>query len=438
MTPENQVEPGSTSHPFDAWDGAIRAAALLAFAYGWVYFPIVSQHRGDFYFMLTNRETSVSHWNGQGFGYGPVFVLYDLMLRPLSDLLAMRLMFVMNHLLLAVTFLLLIQTYLPAPRTDREVSVALFAWVNFYPLVQTLRQNNVEVTELFFLSLAGLFLSRASEGWAGAALGMASATKFLPLLLLPYLLWRRRWRMVAMAVVAFCVTATVAAVVKGFLPWNGFETLGKAASTGWANQHLNNQGLIAVSLRAFSTFDLTKDSQTAAFPRVSDAETAIAVGLGLVAVAVLTVVAILWRRVGLVARRSTHHPELTEQLLVLTVIILGLPFAHTHYFCLVVGAYFALIRSTLRHELPATTVRLAVISFCVLGLLAPMRLLDPLVLRLFPLSLVDLWKLWSLPTMGAISLAWALVSLHRVQLEVSAGADEGRQASTPSVTGRLA
>jgi|CXWL01.1.fsa_nt_gi hypothetical protein len=408
-------------------DRYIRTLALLAFAYGWIYFPIVSQHRGDFFFMLTNRETSVAHWNGQGFGYGPIFALYDLVLRPLPDLLAMRLTFVMNHLLLAITFLLLIQTYLPAPRTDREVSLALFAWVNFYPLVQTLRQNNVEVTELFFLSLAGFYLSRAHEGRAGAALGMAGATKFLPLMLLPYLLWRRRWRMVAMALVAFGATATLVAALKGFLPWNGFETLGTAASTGWANQHLNNQGLIAVALRAFSTFDLTKDSQTAAFPRVSDAEAAISVGLGLVAVAVLTVVAVLWRRVGLVARRSTHRPELTEQLLVLTVIILSLPFAHTHYFCLVVAGYIALIRPMLRQELPPTAARLAVLSFCILGLLAPMRLLDPLVLRLFPLSLVDLWKLWSLPSLGAILLALALVSLHRVQLE-SLTRGEARQA----------
>lgn len=55
-----------------------------------------------------------------------------------------------------------------------------------------------------------LLLSRRSETGAGALLGMAAAMKCTPLLWLPYLLWRRRWRAAG--------TLSLVAVVVSLLP----------------------------------------------------------------------------------------------------------------------------------------------------------------------------------------------------------------------------
>lgn len=123
--------------------------------------------------------------------YGPVFALYDLALRPLRDVPAMRVMFVLNHLLLAATFVMMIATFVPAPRSRRELILAAFAWVNFFPLVQLIRQNNVEITELALLMGCFLCLKRRRDVAAGGLLGLAIGTKLIPLLLLPYFVWRR-------------------------------------------------------------------------------------------------------------------------------------------------------------------------------------------------------------------------------------------------------
>lgn len=413
LIPES--EGGALSRSCDWWDWAMRTAALFAFTYGWIYFPISVGHRGDFFAMMTAREEPLSHWSGEGFGYGPIFALYEFLLRPVSDIVAMRLMFTLNHILMAAAFIILLKTFVPTPRSPRELSIAMLIWANFYPLVQAMRQNNVEVTELFFLSLGALFFSRGREGGAGIALGLAGATKVVPLLIVPYLVWRRRWRMALFALTTFTVVAAMVAWLKGFWPWNGLQTLGQAASTGWANQHINNQSLIGLTLRAFSTFDLGSDPKTAAFPKLTDAATPLALGIGLVVGSIAAVVVTFWRRVGIVARRATPNVELTEQILVLTVILLGLPFSQTHYYSLVIAGYFALIRPLASGELPPVAKGAAVASFGLLGLLAPMRLLDPVVLSFSPLTMPELWKLWSLPCAGGILLAVALSALHQQQ-----------------------
>lgn len=60
------------------------------------------------------------------------------------------------------------------------------------------------------LAVAGLWLFRRERRWSGGlALGLATAFKATPLLLLPYLAWRGRWRDTAAAVAGCAVTAVV-------------------------------------------------------------------------------------------------------------------------------------------------------------------------------------------------------------------------------------
>ena len=72
---------------------------------------------------------------------------------------------------------------------------------------------------LLALTLAGLaFLQSGREGAAGATFALATALKAFPVAILPYLLWRRRWR--AAAVMTICATFFLLVAPA---PFRGFE-----------------------------------------------------------------------------------------------------------------------------------------------------------------------------------------------------------------------
>jgi hypothetical protein len=110
--------------------------------------------------------------------------------------------------------------------------------------------------------------------------------------------------------------------------------------------------------------------------------------------------------------------EVSEAAIVFTVILLALPHCHTHYFGLIVWIYFIALRALTREDLAldARTQWAFVISFVLAGLLMPLRLADPLIRRKLPVSLVELWKLYSLPFIGILVALFALAAVHRAQI----------------------
>lgn len=183
---------GGSESRLDAIDIALLGQATVAFGVGWVAYPIREGHTGDFLLALSHRPGS--RWDGEGIGYGPLFTLFDLCVRSLSTPAVSRLMFAVNHVLMAASLFGLLRLLLPAARPHRAFSLAIFAWVNFYPNFQLIRQNNVEIFEMALLTLMMTLLGRQRERAAGVALGLAIATKLAPIVLVPYLIWRRRWR----------------------------------------------------------------------------------------------------------------------------------------------------------------------------------------------------------------------------------------------------
>jgi hypothetical protein len=401
-----------------AVDVLLAVASLLTLLYAWVYYPLSQGLRGDFLAALSHRDGKSAYWNGEGIGYGPIFALYDLMLRPFHDLPALRLMYVINLVLLAATFVILLRTFLPAPRTRRETLVALFAWSSFYPLAQLIRQDDIEITELFFLSLFLLYLTRRSPLRAGAALGMAASAKLIPIFLVPYLAWRRQWKAVAATLGTFAAMIVLIAVVKGFGPATAIEQWRQTGHAVWPNEWNNNQAFSGFFWRMFSVAHFTSDV-SASYPQVLHPHWA---GLATLAasIAAMAATALLFiRREGIWPRPARDATvEVSEAAIVFTVILLALPHCHTHYFGLIVWIYFIALRAMTREDLAldARTQWAFVISFVLAGLLMPLRLADPLIRRKLPVSLVELWKLYSLPFIGILVALFALAAVHRAQI----------------------
>ncbi len=92
----------------------------------------------------------------------------------------------------------------------------------FLPLLQAFVQREFEVTILFVTTCALYALMTRREGIAGALLGYATWFKLFPLVFLPYLAIRGRWRAVAGFVV---MSAVVLLTAEAFLDLARFRTV---------------------------------------------------------------------------------------------------------------------------------------------------------------------------------------------------------------------
>jgi hypothetical protein len=388
------------------------------FLYGWLYYPISQHHTGDFLAMLSHRDPgTVGYWDGKGVGYGPIFAFYDLALASFHNLTALRLMFAVNLVLLGITLAVLLRLFLPKPRTLRETSVAIFFWVNFYPLIQLVRQDNIEITELLFVALFLAYLAKGRDNAAGVSLGLAISSKLVPVFLLPYLAWRGRWRMIAIAVGTFSVTLVAIAVAKGFSPLSVVDAYRHAATMVWSNEWNNNQAFSGFFCRLFGVSSFANET-TLAYPVVVHPHAAvIATQLASVALAV-AIVTLFVRRCGVwPGPAASREIELTEIGIAMLSILFVLPHSHTHYFALMVWVYFMFVR-----QMPKLSARAGwsvLLSFALLGLMLPLRFGDVVVRRFLPCSLIEISKLYSVPMGGALVLLYALFELHRVQVSRS-------------------
>ena len=392
----------------------VGVVAVLMGAYAWVYYPMAQGHGGDFIALLSGRQVDAGYWNGTGMGYGPVFALYDLVFRGVSDLAAMRAMYAVNLAMLVLAFLVVVQRFIPAPRTLEETVAAVFLWVCFYPTFQALRQNNVEITELLFLVLMLQALQKRRQVLAGVCLGIAGATKILPFVLVAYFVWRRRFTPAVVSILTGLGLSVLVIWLKG-------ETLDAALSQWWSgtqypwpSEFQNNQAISGIVWRAFSHFDLSNRAAIET-PLVHNAVAARNVTIGVCLALFGLVAAIMIKRTGLWPRPTGDRQlETAEIAIVLMCMLLLVPHNHTHYFILIAWIYLAALREWPQ---PAGAkgrwvFGLLALSYSLLGLLTVWRLFDPFLNWLGPVTGIDLARLASLPFFGALAGLAALLVLH--------------------------
>src|SRR5207245_2817893 len=97
-----------------------------------------------------------------------------------SQMQAMRLVLVVDYLLIAATFVIWMRLLMPGASAFVVRIVVLCVWLNYFPLLEAVTGREIEIFELFLVTLAIWALRRNRESLAGAALGVAALTKFLP------------------------------------------------------------------------------------------------------------------------------------------------------------------------------------------------------------------------------------------------------------------
>ena len=388
---------------------------IFIISFTWVYYPLSNGLNGDFMAMLYNREKPSIYWDGKGLGYGAVFALYDYFLRSFNDKEALLLMYIINISLLFGSFYFLILRFLPGKRTHFEILIASFLWVSFYPTFQALRQNNVEITEIFFLSMMLYFLKYKKDSLAGVSLGIAAATKLLPIILILYFIWRRKLKLVFFSILTIYILLEFVCWIK---EENLFEILKNylfALSRPWPNSSQGNQAISGFIWRAFSSFDYSNRISIEE-PIINDINTAKTFTLYISIIISIYIFTKITIRTGVYPSSSLNiKVETVEIAIILLTMLILLPHNHSHYFILISWIYIACIREwkDLLIYKNLSLSQIMTLSYVLLGMLSLWRVIDPLLKPIGPLTGVDIARLYSLPFFGALFALYGLLIIHK-------------------------
>jgi hypothetical protein len=370
---------------FLAW--ALRLVAIEGYLY-----PATNAFAGDFKFAITGESLPPGEWwAGRGLFYGPIFVLeWKYLLYPgrvsITDV---------AHLDLALFALSFLCTWLTAfdRLRPRLLLMVLAAWLaNSVTITLLAAAQHLEVLELATLAVALLLLQRHRPRTAGLSLGLAIATKTLPVVFLPYLIIMRRWSTLALASALASCLLLVACAVQGVTPWDGIamllnqgENLNKTKATEYE-----------LGLRAFMIRYLTNG-----LGNPTPAQTALAFGVH----AVVSLLVAAWT--ALVVWRSEHGPRSLPLIwgLIATTMLVVAPVTHIFYYAFLLPAWTAALGHLVDRRLTwATAIQWLMLaaSYVLMGFDQPFLLVN----RLFGLAqpIIDHW-LSFIPLVLLLSLA---------------------------------
>jgi uncharacterized membrane protein len=225
--------------------------------------------------------------------------------------------------------------------------LAILAFL-FPPALFTLYKGQVNMVILLLLAVTlWLYLSER-QVLAGMSLGVASMVKVIPILLLPYFLWRRKYSLCLTAVAAVAAIAIIGLIVVGWGPHRTYLT-SVLPSLGQPRPNPGNQ-----SLGGFFSLLLVENPYVEGLdhdPLLWRAAT-LAASAAVVAGVVIT----LWHRRGRAAR-----PDL-EFALIVAALPLVTNIAWVDLFVLLILPYAVLLNYVFRRQIRRPWVVLATIS----------------------------------------------------------------------------
>ncbi len=218
------------------WLRWLLMAALVVLYTGWLTYVTMADRPLDFYVYYMAAETiargdspytiSDTAWDAlasdlgitnytRPYRYPPYTAVLLTLFRPLGPRGTMVIWVIANAAAMIGGAWLLGQTL----GNGRWLPLSLAALLLFVPPLATLLAGQVNGLLFFCLALALWGMTRQREGWLGVSLALGTALKVIPLALVLYLFWRRRWR-------AGLTAASVLLILTlGCLPALGWESL---------------------------------------------------------------------------------------------------------------------------------------------------------------------------------------------------------------------
>ena len=187
--------------------------ALLLSLYAWLYLlPVLGPHApraddfqdylfaahqlasgGDPYANFIRNHVPWDWSLSSGYLYPPAFAVFLIPLTWVSNDLAVRIWLVLIQAAIAASLLIV---YAVIGRPQRGELLCLAAVLTtFFPLSNTVLTGSMNSLLLLLLTGAWACWQRRQDVRSGVLVGVAAVFKLFPLALLPYLAWRRHWKL---------------------------------------------------------------------------------------------------------------------------------------------------------------------------------------------------------------------------------------------------
>ncbi len=145
------------------------------------------------------------------------------------------------------TLFLFFRLFAESPSSQKRPLV-LFASLNFVPVQMTLEVGQINLLTLFLFTLAFYLQRKGKEGLSGVCLGLAILTKIIPLLLILYFAWKRRWRVVCAGLATILLAYGISIATFGWpLHWVQWSRVTPAYSHTSIATTVNHQGISAAT-----------------------------------------------------------------------------------------------------------------------------------------------------------------------------------------------
>lgn len=186
-------------------------------------------------------ETFPKKW-----GYGIVMHLVTLPLLIFDDYKTLfRVWFVFTWIFLLFIFsiwykILFVETGLHSPLV---FGLYFFAWFNFFPLYEALTTGAIEIFEIFLITLAITYFRKGKSAAGGVLIGLATMTKYLPLIFLAYLVFKRQWKA---AISATLVVLTLFALTHFTLGWENNHNFFSSSSVNDIRTKHDSQSIASI------------------------------------------------------------------------------------------------------------------------------------------------------------------------------------------------
>ena len=150
---------------------------------------------GDPYASFVHTHVSNDWSLSSGYLYPPAFAVFLIPLTWVSNDLAVRIWLVLMQAVV-VASVVIINRVIGRPRRA-EVLCLVAVLTTFFPLLSSNLTGTMNAILLLLLTVAWAAWQRQRDVAAGVMVGVAAVIKLFPLALVPYLAWRRHWRLLA-------------------------------------------------------------------------------------------------------------------------------------------------------------------------------------------------------------------------------------------------
>jgi hypothetical protein len=169
---------------------------------------------GDPYANFIRNHVAWDWSLSSGYLYPPAFAVFLIPLTWVSNDLAVRIWLLLIQGAVAAS-LLIVYAVVGRPRRAELLCLAA-VMATFFPLASTVLTGSMNSLLLLLLTGAWAFWQRRKDVFGGVLVGTAAVFKLFPLALLPYLAWRRHWKLLAAVGVTGLIGLALGLIVTSF------------------------------------------------------------------------------------------------------------------------------------------------------------------------------------------------------------------------------